>query len=93
MTENRNLEFFRKELDKLDGAIVIMLAERFRITREVGKFKKKHNLPPLDKAREEAIYKKLRQKAIEKNLDPQMLEDVWKVLMSQSKKEHGEIKN
>lgn len=87
MSETKDLTFFRKQLDVIDNEIVKLLSQRFVITRQVGEFKRKRNIPPLDQARENAIYEKLHQKAIEKNIDPEMLKNIWKVIMTQSKKE------
>lgn len=86
-TKNK-LKSFRDELDGIDGQIVSLLSERFRVTREVGKFKKKNKLPPLDQAREDVIYLRLKEKAVRAGIDPQMLQDIWKVIMTQSKREY-----
>jgi len=84
----KDLGVFRKQLDKIDSAIILLIAERFKITREVGKFKKENKLPPLDKSREDLIYEKLESKAIDFNIEPNVLKGIWKVIMTQSKEEH-----
>lgn len=47
------LASYRQSIDNIDAALVHMLAERFRCTKEVGVLKAKYNLPPADPAREE----------------------------------------
>ena len=84
----KDLGVFREQLDKIDSAIILLIAERFKITRGVGKFKKKNKLPPLDKSREDLIYEKLESKAIDFGIEPNVLKDIWRVIMTQSKKEH-----
>jgi len=39
---------FRKSIDNIDAALIHMLAERFRITKEVGAYKAQVALPPAD---------------------------------------------
>lgn len=85
----KDLEGFRVDLDKVDEGIIKLLSERFKITREIGKYKREHNLPPLDKSRESLIHKKLTEKADEYNIDSEMLNNIWESIMTQSKKEHS----
>lgn len=43
----------RASIDNLDAALVHLLAERFKITRQVGQLKASLGLAPADPAREE----------------------------------------
>jgi len=87
----KDLPYFRKQLDKIDNEIIGLIAERFKVTRKVGKFKRDSNLPLLDKSREDLIYKKLQEKAVDFDLEPNVLEEIWRVIMTQSKREHKNI--
>ena len=40
------LASYRQSIDNIDAALVHMLAERFRCTKEVGVLKAKYKLPP-----------------------------------------------
>jgi chorismate mutase len=42
----------RASIDNIDAALINMLAERFRRTKEVGVLKAQHGMPPADPARE-----------------------------------------
>lgn len=53
----KNIEDLRKQIDKIDSSIVILLAKRMEIVKKVGKLKKKSNLPPLDNKRWKEIIK------------------------------------
>ena len=53
----------RASIDNIDAAIVHMLAERFRCTKEVGRAEGQHNLPPADPAREKDQIERLRKLA------------------------------
>ena len=46
------LVVLRGAIDNMDAALIHLLAERFRITREVGRLKAECGLPPADPARE-----------------------------------------
>lgn len=87
----KGLEDFRVELDRVDEKLISLLSERFKITREVGKYKREHNLSALDESRENLIYKKLEREALEYNIDSSMLKAIWKNIMTQSKKEHEKL--
>ena len=50
----------RKSIDNLDAALIHILAERFRCTKNVGALKARHNLPPADPAREQRQMARLR---------------------------------
>lgn len=49
---NAELESFRRQIDKIDADIVELLADRFRITAEVGQLKARKGLEAVDPARE-----------------------------------------
>jgi chorismate mutase len=68
------LERLRASIDNIDAALVHMLAERFKCTREVGFLKARHKLPPADPAREATQIARLRRLAEEAHLDPAFAE-------------------
>jgi chorismate mutase len=68
------LERLRASIDNIDAALVHMLAERFKCTREVGVLKARHKLPPADPAREAQQIARLRRLAEEAHLDPEFAE-------------------
>lgn len=51
----KNLEKFRGELDKIDRDLVSILNKRFSVTKKLMIYKRKNNLPLVDKAREKKI--------------------------------------
>jgi chorismate mutase len=64
----------RDSIDNMDAALVHLLAERFKITQQVGLLKAKHGLPPADPAREAQQIARLRSLAEEAKLDPEFAE-------------------
>ena len=64
----------RASIDNFDAALVHILAERFRKTKEVGALKAKYDLPPSDPARESEQVERLRRLAEKSDLDPDFAE-------------------
>lgn len=64
------LKRYRQSIDNIDAALIHMLAERFKITQAVGRFKAEHALPPADPDREERQIARLRELASAAQLDP-----------------------
>ncbi|CAN7599247.1 MULTISPECIES: chorismate mutase [Rhizobium] len=85
------LASYRQSIDNIDAALVHMLAERFRCTKEVGVLKAKHNLPPADPAREEYQIERLRQLAKAANLDPDFAEKFLNFVIKEVIRHHEQI--
>ena len=64
----------RASIDNIDAALIYMLAERFRCTKQVGQLKAEHRMPASDPAREEQQIARLRSLAEEADLDPEFAE-------------------
>ena len=52
MDHDEALDGFRSSIDNIDAALVHLLAERFKVTKAVGRYKAAAGLPPADPARE-----------------------------------------
>lgn len=50
-----DLELLRREIDRIDRQIVALFEQRMAITRRVGLYKLEHDIPVLDKGREEQV--------------------------------------
>ena len=67
----------RKEIDKIDDQIILLLKERVQLSKRIGKMKKDQNLPLRDPQREEEVYATVRKKASKLDLDPQHIVTVY----------------
>ena len=63
------LKGYRKSIDNIDAALVCLLAERFKITQAVGRHKAGSGLPAADPSREDQQIARLRQLALDAELD------------------------
>jgi chorismate mutase len=85
MAELRRL---RDSIDNMDAALVHLLAERFKITQQVGVLKASQGLPPADPEREAQQIARLRQLAVEAKLDPEFAEKFLNFVVAEVVRHH-----
>lgn len=82
----------RQSIDNIDTALIYMLAERFKFTHRVGELKAELGLPPADPQREAIQIARLRQLAINANLDAIFAEKFLKFIIAEVIRNHDGIK-
>jgi len=88
---DEQLAEFRASIDNIDAALVHLLAERFKITKAVGRYKASADLPPADPAREEVQIARLRTLAEESGLDPVFTEKFLRFVVAEVIHHHQRI--
>ena len=78
----------RASIDNMDAALVHLLAERFKITQQVGELKAEHGLPPADPVREGQQIARLRALAEEARLDPEFAEKFLNFVVAEVVRHH-----
>ena len=73
----KKLEFIRKKLDKLDNSLLSIIKKRTLLVNEVVKLKK-FKKEIVDKKRIRVILTKIRKKSIQKKIDPNITNRIWK---------------
>ena len=73
----KRLEVIRKKLDKLDNSLLSIIKKRTLLVNEVVKLKK-FKKEIVDKKRIRVILKKIRKKSIQKKIDPNITNRIWK---------------
>ncbi|MFT4294529.1 MAG: chorismate mutase [Micropruina sp.] len=81
----------RGSIDNLDSALIYLLAERFKVTQQVGELKATVGLPPADPDREAQQIARLRQLAKDANLDPEFAEKFLNFIVSEVVRHHQRI--
>ena len=82
------LDRLRASIDNMDAALVHLLAERFKITQQVGELKAAHGLPPADPVREAQQIARLRALAEEARLDPEFAEKFLSFVVAEVVRHH-----
>ena len=73
----KKLEVIRKKLDKLDNSLLSIIKKRTLLVNEVVKLKK-FKKEIVDKKRIRVILTKIRKKSIQKKIDPNITNRIWK---------------
>jgi chorismate mutase len=88
MDDDHILIQFRQSIDNIDAALVFMLAERFKITKQVGTYKAQAGLPPADPGREALQIARLKDLARAANLDPDFSEKFLRFIIEEVIRHH-----
>ncbi len=81
----------RASIDNMDSMLIHLLAERFKITQQVGQLKARADLPPADPQREAQQIRRLRALAEEAQLDPEFAEKFITFIVAEVVRHHERI--
>jgi len=87
------LSRYRQSIDNIDAALVFMLAERFKITQAVGRYKAETGMPPADPGREDRQIGRLRQLAQDADLDPEFSEKFLRFIIDEVIRHHERLRD
>lgn len=82
----------RKEIDRLDSALLYILAQRFTCTDEIGILKSEYRLPALDAAREESQQKRLTKLAVDAALPEDVALEVFSTVTRIVRDRHERVR-
>jgi chorismate mutase len=88
---DEQLRAYRASIDNIDAALVHLLAERFKITKAVGRHKATVGLPPMDPGREAEQVARLRALAAESGLDPAFTEAFLRFILDEVIRHHESV--
>ncbi|MBI4990916.1 chorismate mutase [Candidatus Gottesmanbacteria bacterium] len=80
------LENLRKEIDKIDENLVLLLGRRLDVVKKIAKVKKRDNLPAEDKIREKEVLTKVKQLGDMVGLNSQWLIKIFQLIIKESKR-------
>jgi chorismate mutase len=86
------LESYRQSIDNIDAALVFLLAERFKVTQAVGRYKAGAGLPPADPGRESRQIARLRDLAKTAQLDPDFSEKFLRFIIDEVIRHHERVR-
>ena len=82
----------RSTIDRLDVIIVNALIERFSVTKRIGLIKAENNIETYDRKREDTQVKTLEKLIEDSDLDKKFIVNLMKLITTESKKNHEQIK-
>ena len=88
---DEQLQRFRSSIDNIDEALILLLAERFKVTENVGEYKAQQGLPPADPDREKEQIARLRQLALSADLDPTFSEAFLRLVIDEVIRRHERV--
>jgi len=88
---DEQLEKYRASIDNIDAALIYLLAERFKITQDVGRYKAAVGLPAADPEREDRQVTRLRELAVDAGLDPVFSEKFLRFIVAEVIQHHQRI--
>ena len=86
------LDEYRQSIDNIDAALVFLLAERFKVTQAVGRYKADAGLPPADPSREASQIERLRSLAQSARLDPDFSEKFLRFIIDEVIRHHERVR-
>lgn len=88
---DEQLARYRASIDNIDAALIHLLAERFKVTQDVGRYKAAAGLPPADPSREDRQIARLRTLAEQAGLDPVFSEKFLRFIVAEVIHHHERI--
>lgn len=88
-TENINV--LRKQIDEIDEQLLTILAKRMRISKEIGTYKKEHNMPILQSGRYNDILENRAKQGAALSLGHDFVTEIMKAIHEESVKVQMEI--
>jgi len=83
----------RKQIDELDNRLMELLAKRMRVCREIGQYKKEHNMTVLQTGRYNEILDKRGAQGTLCGMDPKFVKEVFEAVHEESVRQQMEIIN
>ena len=88
-----SLTELRRQIDEIDNELLAILAKRIRISKEIGQYKKEHNMPVLQTRRYDAVLKKHTNAAVNLGINPDFLKNIFASIHEESVRLQVELVN
>jgi chorismate mutase len=88
-----SLKELRQQIDLLDNELLAILAKRMRVSREIGQYKKEHNMPVLQTSRYGEILDKRISQAQELGMGATFMKEILEAIHEESIRQQIEVLN
>lgn len=92
-TTTDDLQILRAEIDQLDDQLMNLLSKRLRICREIGQYKKEHNLTVLQSNRYSEILDKRGKQGVQYGLSAESVANIFEEIHQESVRQQLKIIN
>ncbi len=79
-----NITALRKQIDEIDNSIIEMLAKRMRVSREIGQYKKEHDMTILQTARYTEILDRRAAQGFHMGIAPECIHKIFEAIHEES---------
>lgn len=86
-----SLSALRRQIDEIDMSINEILAKRMRISREIGQYKKEHDMAILQTDRYDEIIKQRMAQGQSMGMDPDFMKAIFEAIHEESVRQQSEI--
>ena len=83
----------RKQIDEIDMSISEILAKRMRVSREIGQYKKEHDMAILQTSRYDEIIKRRMNDGATMGMDQEFMKVIFEAIHSESVRQQMEVMN
>lgn len=88
-----SLETLRRQIDECDGALIELLSKRMRVCREIGQYKREHNMTPVQTDRYTEILDKRGAQGVLCGMDSTFMKTVFEAIHEESVRQQIDIMN
>ena len=86
-----SLNELRAQIDKLDDQLLDLLVHRMRISRDIGQYKKEHDMPILQAQRYEELLARRAAQAVQLGMDREFMRTVMQAIHEESVRQQMEV--
>lgn len=86
-----SLNELRAQIDKLDDQLLDLLVRRMRVSRDIGQYKKEHDMPILQAQRYEELLARRAAQAVELGMDREFMRTVMQAIHEESVRQQMEV--
>ena len=90
-TTTESLNELRAQIDKLDDQLLELMVRRMRVSRDIGQYKKEHDMPILQTQRYEELLARRAAQAVELGMDREFMRTVLQAIHEESVRQQMEV--
>ncbi len=78
------MDKIRSQIQQIDEKMIKLIAERMKLSRELGEMKKELGLPVRDSEREKILFEIWEEIAKKENVNPELIDRLWSIILEES---------